>query len=94
MMIIISSDFESFIKMIIAMMGFLLAWRAGKTHITVTDEIVIEAHETVMAALSDGDFCERVKMATGRDLRDQITVEEMEDINLHVKMLKMGNGRN
>jgi hypothetical protein len=73
-------------------MLILMAWGSGK--IRLEDKEVIDAHELIVGSVSDADFCERVKLATGKDLRDQLSVTEIEELNKEVKLLRMGNGRN
>lgn len=45
------------------------------------DDVVVEAANTVLDALSDADTVERIDMATGRNLHDQLTVEEAVDMH-------------
>lgn len=40
------------------------------------DEVIVEAANTVLDALSDADTVGRIDRATGRDLRAQLTVED------------------
>ena len=58
------------------------------------DAEVIAAHKLVMEALSDADRTEIVKAVTGKNWRDQLTVEELEAINEEVELRKMGPRRN
>lgn len=77
---------------VMAGIGMLLAWRAGE--IKREDQEVIDAHEMVMSSLSDADFCRKVELHTGKDLREQMTVEEATSLVVEVGYLRMGNGRN
>lgn len=65
------------IEMIVSAMTLLLAWRAGT--VKPEDREIIEAHELVIESLSDADLCRNVELETGKDLRDQLTMQEVED---------------
>ena len=73
-------------------MMLLMSWMKGK--LRLEDKEVLEAHEFVMRSLEDADFCTRIEMATGKNLRDQMSVEEIIEMEREVKLLKMGNERN
>ena len=77
---------------ILASVGMLLAWKAGE--VKKEDKEIIEAHEFVMESLSDADLCARVELATGKDLREQMSVGDAIDLVKEVGYLRMGNGRN
>ena len=72
--------------------GMLLAWKAGE--IRKEDAEVIAAHEFVIASLSDADLMARTELATGKDLREQMSVADAMDLVVEVGMLRMGNTRN
>lgn len=46
-----------------------------------SDEVVVEAADVVLSALSDADTTNRVELHTGRDIRSQLTVEEAIEIH-------------
>jgi len=77
---------------VISAVGMLLAWKAGE--IRKEDKEVIAAHEYVIDSLSDADLMGRVELATGKDLREQMTVEQAVGLVVEVGMLRMGNSRN
>ena len=52
------------------------------------------AHELVTDALSDSDLVRSIELETGENIRDQIGVEELNDIHREVELLRMGNSRN
>lgn len=58
------------------------------------DQVVAEAAKTVTEGLSDADFNGRVERANGRNLRDQMTVEQAEEIENEGKLRGFGWGRN
>lgn len=72
--------------------ALLMSWLSGK--LRPEDKEILEAHEFIQSAISDGDLVSKVELHTGKNLRDQLTPEELEDINEHVKLLRMGNNRN
>ena len=55
------------------------------------DDEVIEAHEYVMDALSDADRVAIIQAVTGKDIRDQLTVQEMKEIEEEVRLRKQKN---
>ena len=77
---------------ILAAVGMLLAWKAGE--IKKEDKEVIAAHEYVIESLSDADLMARTELATGKDLREQMSVADAMDLVVEVGMLRMGNRRN
>jgi hypothetical protein len=89
---ILSIDLNVGYWIVSSSMTMLSLW--GKRRLRLEDQEVIDAHELIVEAIGDGDLCERIKMATGKDLREQMTVEEVEELEQEVKMLKMGNMRN
>lgn len=52
-----------------------MAWRRGGPK---EDEIVILAADTVLDALSDSDKVGKIDMHNGKNIRDQITIEQVE----------------
>ena len=83
---------EPSFEVVSAGIAMLLAWLDGK--IKPEDKEVIDAHEAVQNGLSDGDFVSKTELATGKNLRDQLTVDQLEQLNAEVGYLKMGNSRN
>lgn len=79
-------------------MALLMAWMRkegkGRGVDTARDEEIVEAHRVVIGGLGDADFCAKVELATGRNLRDQITTEEAVELMKEMELLRMGNGRN
>jgi len=85
---------EDMIKLMELASAFVMiaSWRAGK--LRPEDKEIIDAHEVIVSGVGDADFVTRVEMATGRNIRDQISVEGLEELGREVKLLKMGNQRN
>jgi len=85
---------EDMIKLMELASAFVMiaSWRAGK--LRPEDKEIIDAHTTIVDGVMDGDFVARVEMATGRNIRDQISVEGLQKLGEEVKLLKMGNQRN
>lgn len=70
----------------------LMSWFSGQRK--AEDDEVINAHEVVQRGMSDGDFVNRIELMTGKNLRDQLSIAEMEQLENEIKILKMGNRRN
>lgn len=51
-------------------------WRKGSQE---EDEVMAEAADVVLDTLSDADKVSKIELHTGRNLRDQLTVEEAEE---------------
>lgn len=58
------------------------------------DEMKIEVADTLIDTTCNADDVNRIEMATGRNLRDQLTVERAEDLNNERRLLRMGHKRN
>ena len=57
---------------------FLMAWwRKGSNE---EDEVYAEAASFILDAVSDADGVNMIDQATGRNMRDQMTVEEAEEM--------------
>lgn len=54
------------------------------------DEQTAEAHEFVLDTVSDADTTRRVWFKTGKHLRDQLTVEEAEQLHQEAEEKKWG----
>lgn len=61
------------------MLTGLSAWFRKGSH--AEDEIVAESADIVINSLSDADLVGRVDMHTGKNLRDQLSVQEAEELN-------------
>jgi hypothetical protein len=85
---------EDMIKLMELASAFVMiaSWRAGK--LRPEDKEIIDAHDAIVSGVGDADFVTRVEMATGRNIRDQISVEGLQKLGEEVKLLKMGNARN
>jgi hypothetical protein len=58
------------------------------------DDLRIEVADTLIDTTCNADDVNRIEMATGRNLRDQLTVEKAEDLDRERRLLRMGNNRN
>jgi hypothetical protein len=58
------------------------------------DAMVAGAADTVLEALSDADFCRTTECITGRDLREQMTVEQAIALHQERELARYGKGRN
>lgn len=77
---------------VFASVTMLLAWLSKK--IKPEDQDIIDAHEFVGDKLGDSDFVRKTELLTGKNLREQLTVQQMQDLEREIKLLKMGNQRN
>ena len=55
------------------------------------DQMVVDCHEMVLDAISDADATSKVECRTGENWRDQLTVEEVEDIRRDADLRRMWN---
>lgn len=58
--------------------GAMAWWHKGGPK---EDELIAEAADVVIDTISDGDKVSKIERATGRNLRDQISVEEAKQID-------------
>lgn len=58
------------------------------------DRIVVECNEYVLDAVNDPDTVWFVKTVTGKDIRDQITANDANDMRIEADYRKMRAGRN
>jgi hypothetical protein len=71
----------------------IFQWLAGD-HGDQSEEDVIEAHEFILAQLSDADSCRTIETITGKDLRSQLSLKQLEALHKEIEMLKMKGKRN
>lgn len=69
-----------------------MAWWRKDTD--AEDATVAAAADTVLDAIADADFCRTVECVTGRDLREQLTVEDALRLHEERELARMGKGRN
>jgi len=86
-----SIDHEAAALVATAVVG-LLRWL--KSSEQVDDAEFCEANALVQTALADSDFCRRIWLQTGRDLREQITPQELYALATESDLRRWGNGRN
>ncbi len=72
-------------------MGAMTWWRQDSDE---ENETVIAANDLVLGALSDADTTGKVWAVTGRDWRDDVSIEDAERLNEERELRKMGNRRN
>jgi len=71
--------------------GAMAWWRKGSQD---EDEMVSQAADTVIGALSDADTVGKIDTLTTRNLRDQVTVEEAMEMNSERELRRFGWKRN
>ena len=71
--------------------GAMAWWRKGSQD---EDEMVSQAADTVIGALSDADTVGKIDIITSRNLRDQVTVEEAMEMNSERELRRFGWKRN
>lgn len=69
----------------------LMTWRRGGPK---EDEIVVIAADTVLDTLSDSDKVAKIDMRSGRNVRDQITIEQAEELYNDRQIRSWGERRN
>jgi len=72
----------------------LIKWFSGKGHNEAEEDIEIACHELVINSLCDAEKCRVIEAITGKNIREQLTVEEAVALNEITKLLKMGGRRN
>lgn len=66
----------------------LMAWfRKGSVE---EDVVIAESQDFVLDALSDADRVNKIDLHTGRNVRDQLTVEEAEEMEKESRLRKWG----
>lgn len=71
--------------------GAMAWWRRGSEE---EDEVVSESVDVVLGSISDADKVSNIDLATGKNLRDQITVEQAMEMNEERSLRRWGFGRN
>lgn len=71
--------------------GAMAWWRRGSDE---EDEMVSNAADTVLDALSDADTVSKIGCVTDRNLRDQLTIEEAIEMNKERELRRFGWKRN
>lgn len=66
-------------------------WRKGSLE---EDQVFVQSVEAVTKALADSDYVREVELRTGKNLRDQVTAEEIEEMHKEAKLRSMGPIRN
>lgn len=63
-------------------------WRKGSPH---EDDVVVEAADLVLGALSDADDTRGVELVAGRNWRDDVTIEEAIEMRREADLRRMQN---
>lgn len=58
------------------------------------DKVVSESADILIDGISDADKVNKVDLHTGKNLRDQLTIEEAEEMNRERELRKFGWKRN
>lgn len=56
-----------------------------------SDNVVSEACDTLINGVLDADKANKIDLHTGRNIRDRLTVEQLEDMNKERNLRRMGN---
>lgn len=81
----------------IMLKGFELALSVGAVAAWFTrgsqdeDEMTVQAHELVLGMVSDADATGRVEAVTDRNWRDDISIEQAEELNRERELRNMKN---
>lgn len=70
--------------------GKLYAWLAGD-HGSLSDSEFIEAHEFVMPKFGDADFCGKSSLVHDRDIRSDLSIGEMQQLEEEYRLRKQRN---
>lgn len=58
------------------------------------DDVIAESCEMILNGQSDPDFIRSIELKTGKNLRDQLTIEEIEEIAETARLHRLGLRRN
>lgn len=88
----ILSDFADASALLTEVKGEEMSWfRKGSEQ---EDELVVEANSVIFDALANADVVREIEAETGRNLREQLTVEEVMEMERESKLRGWGVGRN
>ena len=84
---------QSFFKKIQLLKGEIEMawWRRGSEE---EDKIMVEAADIVIDNLVNADNVKNIETLTNKNLRDQVTIEEIEEMDKDRKLRRWGFGRN
>lgn len=68
----------------------LMAWFGPRKGSVEEDQEVAEATDVVIDTLIDGDVVSKIDLHTGKNLRDQLTVQELEEMNRERQLRRFG----
>lgn len=66
-------------------------WREGSED---EDKVIIEINKAKIKILADADKVNLIKKRTGKDLREQMTIEELLDLDREINLRSFGWERN
>ena len=72
-------------------MGLMAWWRKDSPE---EDAIIVEAHTLVLDSICNADETRRVEAVTGRNWRDDLTVEDAMRLHEEAELARYGKGRN
>lgn len=84
---------QSFLKKIQLLKGEIEMawWRRGSEE---EDKMMVEAADLVIDNLVNADNVKNIETLTSKNLRDQVTIEEIEEMDKDRKLRRWGFGRN
>lgn len=67
-----------FLGAISTLFGAMAQWKKSSSQ---EDEIVVESCNVIIDTLTNADSVNKIDLATGRNLRDQLTIEQVQDMD-------------
>lgn len=84
-----TDNFFRFVGALSTLGGLGMAWwRKGSVE---EDKEVSQANDAIIDTISDSDMVSRIERSNGRNLRDQLTLEQIEDMNRERELRRMRN---
>lgn len=68
-----------------------MAWRNPRKGSLAEDAEISEASDVIINTVIDGDTVNRIERSNGRNLRDQLSIEQIEDMNRERELRRMKN---
>jgi hypothetical protein len=84
-------NFGEFMTALSVVTGAMSWWRKGSEN---DDKVYVQAADLILDSISDADKVNKIKDNTWNDLRDQLSIEEAEEMHEERELRRFGWGRN
>lgn len=82
-----TQEMLKFIGALAVVNGLMVWWRKGSE---ADDKATVEAADLVLDSISDADKVGKIDLASGRNLRDQLSVLEAQELHAERELRKFG----